>query len=215
MKCLVVLGLIWVAIASHSASADVLYDSFGPGDSYIQNGALVISSGNGFGGHEWEQGFFFTVAGGDHYLISLEFAMGHLNGDNRVELRLYDSVGGTPRNLLESVRVGGFDPFLKQTGHSVAMFRGTTVLKDGTEYFMTAVAFGDSFLGWNANDQGIRGVVLRVNDWPWYVTKERESPAARVNGTLVPAPAVLPAFIFGLLAQRRRRSTPSCAEVAS
>lgn len=216
MKCLVVLGLICLAIASHGASADVLYDNFGPNDSFHWGGGLTISSGDTLSGMDWDQGFYFTVTGGDYSLDTLEFAMSFYLGEtNRAEIMVYDSVDGLPGNLLESVRVGGFGHLYDNNPLSVATFSGTTILRNNHQYFFIASSFGNSWMAWNVNTQGVKGRIYHLVPYPWLIEKESSSPAARVNGTLVPAPAVLPALIFGLLAIRRRRSTPSCAEDAS
>lgn len=196
-----------LALCAGTASADVLFNNFGQGDSYTVGSGATISDGAPIG-TDFDQGFGFTVSGGDFFLDSLEFAMGFVTGStNGVTITVYDSSGGVPGNELESVVVSDFGSFGNANPLAVANFSGSTVLQDGMQYFFVASSFADSWLAWNNNDQGIMGTtVFRSNLGAWSVGSGT-TVAARVNGTAVPAPGALALLgLAGLAARRRRRN---------
>lgn len=194
---------VGMAFVGGAASADVLFNTFGTGDSYNTGSGATISAGSPIG-TDWDQGFGFTVSGGDFFLDSLEFAMGFVAGTNSVTITVYDSMGGVPGSELESVVVSDFGSFGSSNPVSTANFSGTTVLEDGSEYFFVASSFADSWLAWNVNDQGFTGRVNRSDLGQWQVSGGT-AVAARVNGSAVPAPGALALLGLAGLASRRRR----------
>jgi len=187
------------------ASADILFDNFGSGDSYNTGSGATISDGEPIN-TDWDQGFGFTVAGGTFFLDSLDFAMGHVTGTNEITMSVYDSVGGLPGNVLEEVVVGGFGPFGQDNPPETAVFSGDTVLEEGEQYFFVASSAENAWLAWNFNNIGDEGTTVRRQDLGDWTTSQGNRVAARVNGSPVPAPGVVALLgVAGLVGRRRRR----------
>lgn len=194
-----------VAFAASAGGPVVLYNNFGAGDSYNTGSGWTISQGNPVN-QDWDQGFHFTVLGGDFLLTQLDFAMGFVTGTNSITMTLYDSVGGLPGAALESVVVGGFGGFGNNNPPAAAVFSGSTVLQDGEEYHFIASSANNAWLAWNLNSTGATGRVYRLDLGPWTRDDSAAAAAARVWGEVVPAPGVLALLgLSGLVARRRRR----------
>jgi hypothetical protein len=198
-----------LAVLTAAASAStVLYDNFGPGDSYNPGSGWTVSVGPPVN-TKWEPGFGFTVSGGDFALTTVDVGIGYVTGTNSVRLHLYDSAGGLPNSVLQTVIVSDFGPFGSLNPPTTADFGGQTILEDGQQYFLVAEAVGPgAWLAWNWNDQGVLGRVFRADEGPW-TADNATSPVARVFGELVvvPAPGALALLgLAGLVGVRRRRN---------
>ena len=77
-----------VAVAAAGASGDVLFDNFGPGDSYALDTGWAISHGAILAGAVYEQAVAFTVTGGDYYFDSADLAVFNTIGPDLVHLDL-------------------------------------------------------------------------------------------------------------------------------
>jgi hypothetical protein len=201
-----VAGSALAIITAAAPATVVLYDNFGPGESYNTGSGWTVSVGPPVN-TKWEPGFGFTVSGGDFLLTEVDFAVGHVTGTNSIRMHLYDSAGGLPNSVLQTVIVSGFGPFGNFNPPSTADFGGQTTLQDGQQYFLIAEAVGpDAWLAWNWNDQGVLGRVFRADEGPW-TADNATSPVARVFGELVvPAPGTLALLAFaGVISRRRRR----------
>lgn len=188
-----------------SSAADVLYDNFGPGDSYRIDAGLVVSSGPSR--LEISSGLTFTVSGGNYYLDSIVVAMSNhiFHGDNRATFKLFNTIDGQPGVALDTAQAGGFGPFYRNNPVSTALFSGSTLLEQGHQYFVVAYGAGDTFLSWNQNDQGALGNVWQIEHSPWHLEPDEPSPAARIHGTPVPGPSTFATVSIVAMLQRRRR----------
>ncbi len=194
-------GIACTLIAS-SAAADIIYDNFGPEDSF--DSTVSVSVG-GFSGFQFA--FRFTVTGGDFALTSLTAPIGFVNGTNEVLLTIYSDFF-TPFTTLETSTGSGF----QDTGTPITPtefgFSGSTILRDGEQYwvgFEPNDLFDDT-LSWFLNDQ--EDFLLRSERFPggsWAVPSASRSGAMRIEGNLVPAPAPIAVFGFGLSAILFRR----------
>jgi MYXO-CTERM domain-containing protein len=193
-------------ILASTASGEVLYNNFGPGNSYEYT---IVSTISNWPGDTHQRAMPFTVVGGDFYLDTIEMAIGMdiaMPSQNQVFIEIHADDSGVP-NLtpLASVLVDGqmgFCGFLNPP--VVAQFSGTLTLHEGVQYWVAARATENSFLGWAANSIGDVGLkASRHNGEPWQTGSGTRS-AYRVNGTPVPGPGVAALLGLGLLTSRRR-----------
>ena len=94
-----------MALTSVSA-ADVIFNNFGAGDTYVVGTGWTLSDGAPLGVDN-DQGDAFTVSGGNFFLDQIDVAIGLVTGINRIFLDLYDDAGGQPGSVLESAVIDG------------------------------------------------------------------------------------------------------------
>ena len=197
---LLLVGAVALTLSA-AASAEVLFDNFGPGDSYNTSSGMTLgASGN------WQQGNGFLIVGGSYYLDSIEAAIGFVNGQNDVTLMLYDDAGGLPGTPLEHIQlVGQMGGFGQNNPPLVFDFSGATLLQEGAMYYAVASVPVGSWSAWNFNNQGDVGPrAQRQGDGgTWNVIQDNRA-AMRVNGT-IPGPGALALLALAGLASRRRR----------
>lgn len=200
-------------VTSGAARADVLFNNFGPGDSYLGNTGWTVINGGPVGAHI-EEASSFTVSGGDFFFTTAEFGAGHLFGPNVLIVTLHDDAAGVPGDPIESVTL--VDQLLRfpnkpQTNYPpvVAPFSGGTVLRDGSTYWlsMSTVTDTDAWAAWNYNITGDLGLrAFREDSGPWSPHTGDPRGVFRVNGAPVPSPATLALPVaLALRAARRRR----------
>jgi hypothetical protein len=172
--------------------ADVIYTNLGPGKSYIQV----------TGWAEWgpntvvtvRQAIAFTVGGTDTFFDSARLALGLNFGANEIDLRLYNTVGGQPGTVLESIHASGQMPHGGDfgSGHLVSFDSALHPrLQAGGTYWLLPFASGDTMVGWNWNNQNRNGPRASSNDGEpitWGVSQRPTEGAFEVNGTPCPAP---------------------------
>ena len=206
-------SVAWLALP---ARADVLFNNFGPNNSYNGNTGWTVSNGIDLQVH-LEQAAVFTVTGGNHFLDSVELALGHLFGPNVVHVTVHSESAGAPGAVLQTITVNNqilpmpTDPQVNNPP-IVANFGGTTVLQNGANYWVSLssdTVEPNSWLAWNYNvigDMGTRG--HRTDGGPWQVFSGTDTRGTfRINGTPVPEPgsvAVLAALSGAALLRRRR-----------
>jgi hypothetical protein len=180
-----------VALAG-PARADVLYSNLGPGDSYVQDFGWVESGPNSsFGTVRLAVGF--TVGGTDTVFDGARLAVGLRSGANEIDLRLYNTVGGQPGTVLETMHLSGQLPDFGDfgSGHLVEFDSAAhPLLRAGGTYWLLPFAPGDTLAAWSFNDQARNGL-LATSDEPeptsWGVSQDVEG-AFDVSGTPSPAP---------------------------
>jgi MYXO-CTERM domain-containing protein len=187
-----------------AAQATVLFDNFGPGDTYDFGIGWTIGDTA-----DWQLGAGFVMnAGGSYSLDSVTASIRHIAGPNFVTLSVYDTVGGLPGSLLETssaMNLPAHDG--TPAPPTVFAFSGSTVLQDGQTYWVIASTDGPAgaWLAWNWNIAHALGLhAQRQGAGPWQVFTFEQS-VLRVEGTLVPAPGALALLGLGLLRTRRRR----------
>ena len=195
-------GIACTLIAS-SATADIIYDNFGPDDSFNTE---VGSPVGGFGSFI---AYAFTVTGGDYALTNLVAPIGFIDGTNKVLLTIYSDFF-TPFTLLETSEGSGFQDVGTPISPSVFAFSGDTDLKEGERYWVSFEPkdISNDRLTWFVNDQGANlPRSVRFPGGSWNVPIDRQAGAMRVEGVLVPAPSPAAAICIGMSAtlMRRRR----------
>jgi hypothetical protein len=211
-SCLL-LGLVaavTVAVAGQ-ANATVLFDTFGPGDSYGTSPYLI---GAKFGS-PFTQCAAFTITPSQPYqLDTIEVALSQIYfgglpvGTNEVAVRLMDSPSGTVLEQFDWVNQ------MQEYGPSDPPLVGTSVLHPvlapGTEYWLVASApvYG-TLAYWSDSDPAVYGSTLTLGTGiPQPIRTDLPLPAFRLDGTaVVPAPgaAVLTWLGLGAIQWLRRR----------
>jgi hypothetical protein len=204
-------------LAAGPARADVLYTNLGPGQSYSRNFGYGESGPASFPGTV-RQAFDFTVST-DTLFDSARLAVGLSAGANEIDMRLYNTVGGQPGAVLETIHVSNQMPpyAMYGSGHLVE-FDSTLhpLLQAGGTYWLLPLASGDTEASWNMNDQGGNGpdaLSTQVEPTSWRVFPNLNQGALEVNGTPSPAPepsglalaGVGAAGLLGFLWRRRRK----------
>jgi len=207
------IGLVACAfmVAAAPASADVLYDNFGPGDTYDLSIGWTLSYGGPLGGDAYEDAVAFTVTGGDYFFDSAQVAVNHFFGPDIVHFNLHADGGGVPGTVLDSTSASGVITPGTQSSPMTANFGGDVILQDGQTYWLALrTEETDALLSWALNvvdDFGLRA--WQVNNGPWNPVlgtpgTDSERGVFRINGTLVPAPGMLALLGVAGLARRRR-----------
>lgn len=202
---LIAVSAIALSLTSETLG-DVIFNNFGPDDTYILDQGFMIADGVPFS-FDIDQGFGFSVEGGDFFLDSIDLAMGLIIGQNIVFIDVYVGFDGLPLAIVESTVVEDQLGIFKNANPPiVAQFSGSTVLHEGVQYIVVASSGPNSWVAWNGNNQGDSGPhVFRqdLGDWELFNTTRG---TFRVNGTPVPAPGALALLgIAGLGARYRKR----------
>lgn len=169
------------------ALSDVVFNNFGPNDSFDRLSGAAIFGANSTIGQSLDSATDFSPAGSDYTLDSIDFAGywagGPFAGKNALNVAVFDDAGGAPGGMLDTARREnlGFagDPPVKFT------FSGAVVLSAGAPYWVVAYADdgSDSWMGWNLNSIGDMGQFgQRYNAGEWLVGTGKRY-AFRANGT--------------------------------
>lgn len=108
MKRCTLIAVSAFALSLTSASlGDVIFNNFGPGDSYITSTGWAFYERDGAPfDFDVDQGMGFTVGGGDFFLDSIDMAIGLSSGQNIVFIDVYTTVGGLPGVVIDSAVIG-------------------------------------------------------------------------------------------------------------
>jgi hypothetical protein len=204
------------------ARADVLYSNLGPGESYVQDRGWLESAPDSARGTV-RQAIAFTAGGTDALFDGARLALGLNRGANEIDLRLYTDAGGQPGTVLDTIHAGGqMPPFgMFGSGHLVTFDSAAhPPLRAGATYWLLPFASGDTWAGWNLNNQG-RGSPFALSQEgepaSWEVFPNVTQGAFEVNGTPSPVPepsglALAGVGVAGLLGYAwRRRRKPAVA----
>ncbi len=195
--------------------ADVIFSSFGAGNSYN------TVSGNGIGlitvnGPVLIQADAFTVTGNNFTLNTVTLALSSISGGNTATVSLQTDAGGKPSGtVLESWTATAGGAF--GINHAVTVLNSilNPSLTQGQQYWLVADAGASSHLSWNLNDvASIGGRGVSTNGGA-FATFTGPHGAFAVEGTVgggggggVPEPTTLALFgvgALGLLSSRLRR----------
>lgn len=205
-----------IGFAAAPARADVIYDTFLPGNTY-DNVFLSVLSGQPAA--EYELASSFDVGAGQYALTSIDFALlAVLGGGTTIQVSIYDDSAGAPGQLIESsapAQVDAIwdpvtalltegDPFM------TVNFSGNTLLSAGQSYWVGVSESDGTAVGW-FNSGGVSPTVVanyRLVGGDW-ISFQFGKLAMRVNGAAVPVPAGLWALGVGVigLGSRRRRAS--------
>jgi hypothetical protein len=195
------------ALLTVPARADIIFNNFGPGDSYQQ------FQGQSVGGTRFRQdvGDRFVPTAASYTLDKVVLPLSLISGTDGVDVLFMTSVGGVPGSVLESWHVSALPPFGLLNPPTVLDSVLHPLLTEGVPYYVVAtVPAGDNTnLVWNNNSTGDHGpLAIRFNGGAWFVINDALGRGAlRVEGDVVPEPSALVLLglgTLGLLGYARR-----------
>jgi hypothetical protein len=189
-------GVLALLLLSGTAKADIIFNTFGPGDTYDRSTGWTV----GFPGTYQDIGQAFTPAGNTYTLERLVLALGWVTGTNAVDVSLMTAVGGLPGSVLETWHVTNLPSF--GTGGPITVDSVLhPFLEQGTQYFVvSSVPLGEStWAGWNWNIAGTTGpLAFRQNGGPWSAFTDVQA-ALRAEGSPIPEPGTLGLLALGMV----------------
>jgi hypothetical protein len=139
-----------------------------------------------------------------------------------MDLRLYNTVGGQPGAVLDTIHVSGQMPRFGDfgSGHLVEFDSALhPLLQAGGTYWLLPFAPGDTWAAWDFNSTGATGTTAQsfeADPTTWMVFNNVTLGAVEINGTPSPAPepstlTLAGVGLFGLLGCVWRRRKPAVA----
>lgn len=205
---IVLLSVFAVSVAS--APAQMLFSTFGPGDSYIENvGRSFTGSQNSISPIHSDLGWQFAPTAGG-IVREIKVGVRYWEGTNRARMHLHaDSAGFLGAELgswefgnMPLVNVIPSPPVAVNTGASNLM------LTAGTRYWLVLSPYDETlYAAWMDNNQGMTGRMAwsnGVNNYGYL----NNMPYSAFSLSSVPEPATLAVLLPGLVwcARRRRQS---------
>jgi hypothetical protein len=182
--------LFALSLSVHRASADIVYDNFGPGDTYSSISWVI-------GKHSSSQfqrmAMPFVVSGGlDFTLDSIHIQLGDWNtGPNQYLVSLLSDVNGMPGAVLETMPANNVPSFGNGPATQV-LSTINPVLTAGNRYWVSARAVDEALTrgSWYQAEENGRNAFQNESTGPnWQLTTiDVARGAYRVNGTPVPEP---------------------------
>lgn len=210
-RLVLAIGTVSLLGSSLVANGDIIFNNFGPGDSYDVSGRLLQGESVGTIGNV-DQAVSFTVGAISYDLTSVSVAIGATAppniGTGPVDIILATDVGGLPGATLQlsplNINVPGTQVW-------TAPFPGTLTLSANTTYWVIVDAKTTFDGGWAFNSIGDIGPTAgRTNNNPWNLRPQDDRYATRVEGRPVPEPvsmALMSLGAIGLLRKRARRGS--------
>jgi hypothetical protein len=184
--------LIFIALAGIVISTPaqvVVFNSFGPGNTYDSGILWGISGASTSYGYRGQAEFFTPGISG--YLSSILLATEREGGSGFSNFYIaQDNGSGIPGTILES-----FANVLNADGLLTLNSTAKPLLQAGTEYWICdEPTAGNSYNGWYQNSLGYApGFAFERSEWDWSAVPAEHSPNSgvfQVSVTPVPEPAV-------------------------
>ena len=188
-----------LCFSTAQAAPVVLFNTFGPGDTYQNGGSGIGTVGIG---EDHDLGDQFRFSGTESYrLATVEVGATLWSGNNVLDVWLMRDIAGQPGAIIESFTLtGAMGPFGLINPPVVATSVLLPVLTPDTPYWVVLSAPTGTHAIWNG---GINPALIlpragRTNDGPWWGGSgpgggSGSAEAFRVNGTPITTPTVIPA----------------------
>lgn len=201
------LAVVITAFCSTS-HADVVFNNFGPGDSFTGGGLILQGPGVGSIG-DVNQAAAFTVGPTGAYLTGIDIGItagGPGPSTGPIDIVLAADAAGLPGAALQNSIVN-----VTTTGQQIASagYPGTLLLAPNTTYWVIADAEGSFDGGWDFNSIGETGPTAGQSEgFPWSLHNPEQRFVFRVEGRLIPEPVsslLLMSGVAGMTLGFRRR----------
>ena len=200
---------VLISLFCSTSHAAIVFNNFGPGDSFLGGGFLLQGPSVGSIG-DVNQAAAFTVGPTGAYLTGIDIGVtagGPGPSTGPIDIILAADAAGLPGAALQNMIVN-----VAMTGQQVASagYPGTLLLAPNTTYWVVADAEGsfDGSFGWNGiGDNG--PTAGQSEGFPWNLHTPGLRFAIRVEGRLVPEPVsstLLVSGVAGIALCVRRRS---------
>ena len=161
MRLFVLCNLLVVLLAAGQLQAAIIFNTFGPGDSYGTSSWTI-----GYSGDEFDIGGKFAITVGiPHTLDSIELAVGMYGGTKEIDVWLMSDAASEPGAIIEAFNFKNFpEDGSILVGNSVL----NPILTPGTNYWLIASAphEDDTYAGWKiSNPVVFIGILLGGGSW--------------------------------------------------
>jgi hypothetical protein len=193
MKKLIFSILIIVVALTGQLSANTIFSTLGPGDTYNLGVGWTIGTINDL----WDQGSQFSFTGPNPVSLgSIELAMSLVSGTNELDVWLMNDAGGQPGSIIESFNfIGAMGPFGDDNPLLVGDSLLNPLLTPNTPYWLIASVPDDGDMGaaWNLSLVASGPLAYRHDGGAWGVWSNTMG-AFRINdtcGAVIPAPGAI------------------------
>ena len=185
MKKIILIFGATVILAVTAPAASVVFDTFGPGNTYAQFNLWDVNGSSTTNGLI-ETAAQFT-AGTSGNLATVDLGLTYVNGPDPVDVFLYGDAGGSPDNANQTpLGTGTPTAAFGTSNNSVVSFSvaGSVPVTMGTTYWLILKpASSSTFDAWNVSSPFVPGNVAQSSDDSTWVAQIPVLPAFRLTAT--------------------------------
>lgn len=189
--------LVLSLLSTGVSQADILFNNFGPGDTYNTTLALRVAGGTSGAPSEQESAVGF-MPNATAQIGSIDFVASLFRGTNEITLSLVNNNQGVPDTVSSTLESWTFTGQMGQFGTTAPILTADSILNPllqaGTFYWLVmSPPVSDTWAEWNVNSIGDIGPVSFSFDGgsTWSVGQPASRGVFRVNSTAVPEPSTI------------------------